>query len=212
MPPFEQIAETLLDYLKDHAIKIFTGLVLMALGWYIGHRRARRDWKAQRFLDRLNISLNVLKGGGLQIRTLSEKRCEEVFLNSDAAAKVTAAAERTTAADPLLPLPKEDYWFYLNGVLNELSEQFALGHLRRDLNCPVQTAKYVMCLTCECAGELRTRKVRAMVIRHDVLTTLPAEPPQFTASHHTTRWTTLQAMKAEYARNPWRFIEVELSA
>ncbi len=212
MPPLEQIVETLVDSLKDHAVKIITGLALMALGWFFGRRRARRDWKEQKFLDRLNISLNLLKEGVLQIRTLSEKRCEDVFLNSEAAAKVTAAAEHTTATDPLLPLPRDDYWYYLNGVLNELSEQFALGHLRRDLGCKVESAVYLMCLTCESAGELRTRKVRAMVIRKDVLSTLPAESPKFTATHHTTRWTTLQAMQAEYAKNPWRFIEVELSA
>ncbi|OYW12461.1 MAG: hypothetical protein B7Z55_18255 [Planctomycetales bacterium 12-60-4] len=212
MPPFEQFADTIVDYLKDHAVKIITGLALMALGWFFGRRRARRDWKEQKFLDRLNISLNILHEGSLQIRTLSEKRCEDVFLNSVAAARVTEAAAKTTATDPLLPFPKDDYWYYLNSVLNELSEQFAVGHLRRDLKCPVQTAKYLMCLTCECEGEIRTRKVRAMVIKHDILTTLPEDPPKFGASHHKTRWTTMLQMKAEYAKNPWRFIEVELSA
>jgi len=212
MPPLEQFLETLVDYLKDHAVKILTGLVLMVVGWYLGRRRARHDWQKQTFLDRLNISLNTIQEGQLLIRTLSEKPGQDVFLNTQAAAKVIEAARKTTPTDPLLPFSKDDYWYYLNAVLNELSEQFAVGHLRRDLGAPVTMARYLLCLTCECHGELRTRKVRAMVIRKDVLTKLPEVAPKFSATHHSTRWTTLQMMAAEYGQRPWRFIEVELSA
>ncbi|MBI1345454.1 hypothetical protein GC163_04120 [bacterium] len=212
MPPLAQVLETLVDYLQDHAVKIITGLVLMVVGWYWGHRRARYDWQKQTFLDRLNISLNSIHNGQLLIRTLTEKHGQEIFLNSQAAAKVVEAARKTTPTDPLLPFSKDDYWYYLNAVLNELSEQFAVGHLRRDLGAPIQQARYLICLTCECHGELRTRKVRAMVVRKEVLTKLPAEAPAFASPHHSTRWSTLQMMAAEYAKHPWRFIEVELCA
>ena len=212
MPPLKQVFETLVEYLQDHAVKIITGLILMGVGWYFGRRRAHQSWQEQTFLDRLNISLNGIHDGTLTLRTLTEKHCEEVFLNRVAATRVTEAARKTTPEDSLLPIPREDYWYYLNGVLNELSEQFAEGHLRRDLGQPVKSAVYVVGLTCECAGEIRTQKVRAMVIRRDLLTKLPEEAPRFTSPQHSIRWKTLQQLASEYQKNPWRFIEVELSA
>ena len=69
--PIDQLIQTLLDYVKDHAVKLITGLVLMAVGWYLGNRRASADWKKQEFLDRLNVSLNSIDDGILKIRTLS---------------------------------------------------------------------------------------------------------------------------------------------
>jgi hypothetical protein len=36
MPPMDQLLHTLQDYVKDHAVKLITGLVLMALGWFFG--------------------------------------------------------------------------------------------------------------------------------------------------------------------------------
>ena len=208
----QQLINTIIQVLEEHGVKVLVGLVSIWVGWLFGRRRAQADWKKQEFLDRLNVSLNVIEEGTLKIRTLSEKRCEDVFLNSVAAETVQKLARKTTATDPLLPIPKDDQWYYLNAVLNELSEQFALGHIRRDLGVPVQTAEYLVCLTCEQFGELRTRKVRAMVIRKSLLTNLPKEAPKLTASHHSTRWATLQFMAVEYARNPWRFLDVELSA
>ena len=211
MPFFDQCLDTLRDYLNDHAVKLMSGLALMGLGWYFGRRRARADWKKQEFLDRLNLSLNTLEKGTLKIRTLSEKRCEEVFLNAVAADTVQKLAKQTTAADPILPLPAGEGWFYLNSVLNDLAEQFALGQLKRDMGGTVTSAIYVMTLTCETAGDLKTRKIRAMVIKKSLLTQLPAEVPQLESPHHITRWQTLQFLSAEFARDPSRFIEIELS-
>lgn len=211
MQPIEQLLHTLTDYVKDHAVKLMTGLILMALGWYIGRRRAAADWKKQEFLDRMNLSLNSIGDGTLKIRTLSEKRCEEVFLNSTAADAIQKFAKKTTPADPILPIPIDEYWFYLNSVLNELSEQFAPGLLKRDLGGSVSTARYVIALTCEAAGEMKTRKIRAMVIQKALLQNLPTETPKLESPSHITRWETLQFLAAELARNPNRFMEMELS-
>lgn len=207
---FDQIWATAVEALREHAVKFVVGLALMMVGWYFGKWRARRHWKKQEFLDRLNLSLNTIDNGVLKIRTLSEKRCEEVFLNSVAADTVQLLARRTTAADPLLPISKDDVWYYLNAVLNDLSEQFAVGVMKRDLGTPVTTGVYLVALTCENAGDMRTRKIRAMVIKKSMLTQLPTEPPKFEAAQHHTRWATLQFMASEYAKNPWRFLEVEL--
>lgn len=212
MPPLEQFITTLFDYVKDHAVKLVTGLVLMALGWYLGHRRASADWKKQEFLDRLNVSLNTIKDGTLKIRTLSEKRCDEVFLNSAASEIVKKLAKKTTGADPMLPIPASEVWFYLNSVLNDLSEQFAAAFLKQDMTGNVASATYLIALTCESEGEMKTRKIRAMVIQKSLLLNLPQEVPKFESPRHITRWKTLQMMAAEYNKNPDRFKEIELAA
>jgi hypothetical protein len=206
----ELIWTHIVDTLREHAVKVIVGFVLMVVGWYFGKWRARSEWKRQEFLDRLNLSLNTIDNGVLKIRTLSEKRCEDVFLNSVASDTVQRLARKTTAADPILPIPKQDVWYFLNSVLNDVSEQFAAGLLKRDLGAPVASAVYLIALTCESAGDLRTRKIRAMIVKKSLLTNLPADAPRFESDHHSTRWQTLQSMAAEYAKNPWRFLEVEL--
>jgi hypothetical protein len=139
-----------------------------------------------------------------------EKSCEDVFLNQSATERVLASAKQTTAANPILPLPKVDYWYYLNQILNELAEKFATGPLKNDLKLPVTSARYLICLTSESAGDIRTRKIRAMIIRKEQLMNLPETTPQFESSHHITRWETLQRMKAAYEKDPYLFLEMEL--
>ncbi len=210
MPLWAEVWAQIVNVLREHAIKVVTGFVLMAVGWYVGKRRAKAHWTKQEFFDRLNVSLNTIDGGTLKIRTLSEKRCEEVFLNSVAADTVQKLARQTTANDPVLPIPVNDSWYFLNAVLNDLSEQFATGLMKRDMGAPVTTALYLVALTCEAAGDMRTRKIRAMVTKKSLLTNLPAEMPKLESSHHGTRWLTLQFLATEYTRNPQRFLEVEL--
>ena len=207
---FDEIWIQVVASLREHAVKLATGFVLMAVGWYVGTRRAAAHWKKQEFFDRLNMSLNTIDGGTLKIRTLSEKRCGDVFLNSVAVGTVQRLARQTTARDPVLSIPLNDSWFFLNAVLNDLSKQFSAGVMKRDMGAPVTTAVYLVALTCEAAGDMRTRKIRAMITKKSLLTNLPAEMPQLEAAHHGTRWQTLQFLAGEYARHPQRFIEVEL--
>jgi hypothetical protein len=209
---YQQFLAAMSDFIHDNWMKVLTGFVLMALGWVFGKRKARSDWRKREFFHRLNVSLNLLiPGEPLQIRTLLEKTCEEVFLNVVATDAVAAAAKRTRPDNPLLPLPQADYWQYLNAVLNEIAEQFSVGEIRRDLGLPVTRGKYLICLTCECAGELRTRKVRAMVIQKKHLENLPAVQPKFEHAAHATRWQTLGILAEEYKKHPWQFLELELA-
>ncbi len=206
----DEIWNSVVTAVREHAVKVAAGFVLMLVGWYFGKWRARAHWKKQEFLDRLNISLNTIDGGVLKIRTLSEKHCEQVFLNSSASDAVQIAARKTTAQNSLLPLPVNDTWFYLNAVLNDLSEQFALGVMKRDMGLPGTSAIYLIALTCELSGEMRTRKIRAMVIKKSLLTNLPAEMPKLESPNHSKRWETLQQLALEYSREPKRFMEIEL--
>ena len=207
---FNEIWIQVVASLSGHAVKLTIGFTLMAFGWYIGMRRAKSHWKKQEFFDRFNMSLNTIDGGTLKIRTLSEKRCGDVFLNSVAADTLQRLARQTTSTDPILPIPLNDSWFFLNAVLNDLSKQFAAGVMKRDMGAQVTTVVYLVALTCEAAGDMRTRKIRAMITKKSLLTNLPAEMPKLEAAHHCTRWQTLQFLAGEYARHPQRFIEVEL--
>ncbi len=60
------------------------------------------------------------------------------------------------------------------------------------MGVPVNAAVYLICITYENAGELKTRKIRAMIIRKTLLLNLPVEPPQFERPHHSTRYETLR--------------------
>ena len=120
-------------------------------------------------------------------------------------------ARSTTAENPLLPIPEHERWFYLNSVLNDLSEQFAEGLLKRDMRGTVSTANYLIAITCESAGEMRTRKIRAMVIQKETLLNLPVEMPKLESPLHSIRWKTLQFLAVEYQKNASQFLEVELA-
>ncbi len=205
-----ELTDALVEHAADHWFKIATGVVLMAAGWFFGRFRAKTAWKKKKFLDRLNVTLNSIRGGKLRIRTILEKRCEDVFLNSVALATITAAAEKTTADDAIIPLPEKDYWYYLNDVLNEIAEKFALGQLQADIGKPVKEVRYLLTLTCESDGPLRTRKIRAMLIRKELLTNLPQKIPEFESKYHITRWNVVRQLAKAYEATPHRFLEMEL--
>jgi len=210
MNHWQQFLDAVGDYLHDNWVKCLTAGLFMAAGWLFGKRRARTEFRKREFYDRINVSLNLIHSGTLQIRTILEKGCAEVFLNSAAIDQLNQAARETSETDPLLPLPKDDYWFFLNAALNEVAEHFSLGQLRRDLGQPVVSQVYVLCLTSEQAGTIRTRKVRAMLIQKKLLTNLPTEAPKFESTHHGTRWKTLQILAREYVQNSYKFIEMEI--
>ena len=163
------------------------------------------------FLNRLNVSLTRIDGGVLKIRTILEMDCETIFLNGAAANTIVKLARKTTEIDPLLPIPDADCWQYLNAVLNEISERFALGQIKSDLGQETVDGNYLLCLTCERAGPIRTQKVRAMLVRKALLLDLPEEEPAYESPTHETRWHTLHQMAHQYQSNPHRFVEIELS-
>jgi len=206
-----EIIDALSEELAEHWMKMLTAALFMAVGWYFGRRRAQRQWEKREFFDRLNVSLNRISEGTLRIRTLVEKSCEDIFLNSVAANRLIATAQNTTADDPIIPLEKDEVWLYLNAVLNEISERFAVGQLYLDMGLPTRIETYLICLTNECEGALRTRKIRAMVVRKSLLTDLPASAPKFEHPNHATRWRTLGQLAEQYARDPERFLEVEIA-
>lgn len=206
----QDVIQAVNDLITDHWVKFVTAAAFTVIGWLVARWRADREWRNREFFSRLNISLNSIVDGTLCIRTVSEKLCSEIFLNRVAVDRIISTAQETTKENPLVPVSKDDSWFYLNAVLNELSEQFAEGLLKREAGLPHQAVRYLICLTNECDGEVRTRKIRAMVIRKDVLLALPEEQPKLESPNHAVRWKTLQQMQKAYAIEPWRFLEAEI--
>jgi len=201
---------SLLTWFRDNWPELIWIVLAAGIASYVASRRARTRWQNHDFLDRLNVSLTSIHDGKLRIRTILEMDCEQIFLNPAAAKTVVELARRTTVEDPLLPIPTEDCWQYLNAVLNEISERFAEGQVKRDLGLPVERGEYLLCLTCERAGPVRTQKVRGMLVRKSLLTELPKEEPAYESPSHVTRWTTLQQMAIQFQKQPERFIEMEI--
>jgi hypothetical protein len=207
-----EIFTTISDAFFAHWGKVAVGATFMFIGWLVGWWRAKQSWKKKEFFGRINFSLNSIHDGKLKIRTLMEKSCDEVFLNQVAVRTILHAAFHTTASDPIIPLAKKDYWFYLNSALNEVSEKFADGFIRRDAGQDQKETIYILCLTNESDGGNRTRKIRAMLIRKDDLLNLPKEMPELESKNHETRWRTLLHMAQVYHKKPHQFFSVEIIA
>lgn len=206
-----QVFESISKYSEEHWIELLFAVGSMAIGWFLGNWRSRNKWAKKEFLDRLNISLNVFADGQLLIRTVVEKSCEEVFLSKLAVDRLRNAAHRTTPENPILELDKDDYWYYLNSVLNEISEKFGEGQVKRDLGVSISSATYVICLTSEAAGTARTRKIRAMMIKKEHLEELrDGQSLQVERDSHKTRLKTLEYLAQEHPKNPHKFLDVEV--
>ncbi len=206
----QEFLDAVVEHFQEHWIKFLTAAGFMAVGWFFGKRKAKADWAKKEFFDRINVSLNTIDDGKLYIRTVIEKNCADVFLNAVAVDTINAAARKTSEQDAIIPLEKEDHWYYLNAVLNEVAEKFATGTLKRDMHLDVKVERYLICLTSECAGDMRTRKIRAMLIQKALLQKLPEEMPQFESPRHSTRWETLKQLAAQYQKDPHKFLEVEI--
>lgn len=180
--------------------------------WWWAKRQASRQWYAKEFLDRIIVSLNILADGHLKIRTVMERSLDEIFLNKLAVAKVWAAARATTLDNPVMPVAKEDRWFLLNFVLNAVAEHFVGGNIRQDAGQPVTVVRYALFLTCELVGEERIRKVRAMMVRRDVLENFPYPDtlPALENHWHDDRVRTLRKAAAAFAKEPDQFLMVEV--
>ncbi|MBA4062248.1 MAG: hypothetical protein C0501_00815 [Isosphaera sp.] len=180
-------------------------------GRWWGRYKANRQWAAKEFLDRVTVSLNVFADGFLKIRTVLERSVDEVFLNRVAADLVSSAARAATVDAPVLVLPKDDRWYVLNFVLNAVAEQFVAGHIRRDAGQPVTAVRYALFLTCELVGDERIRKVRAMLVRADLLADFPYRDalPRLESPWHEDRVKTLRQAADLYRTEPDNFLLLE---
>jgi hypothetical protein len=210
--PDEVVNETTKRVIVTVLVAAITSTATFFAGRWYGNYVASRQWHRKEFLDRIIISLNIFSDGYLKIRTVMERSLDEVFLNRLAVDKVLAAARATTADNPLMPIAREDRWFLLNFVLNAVAEHFVAGHIKQDTGQPVTTVRYALFLTCELVGEERIRKVRAMLIRKELLEAFPYPDamPKLENAWHDDRIKTLRKAAALYAKEPDHFLTLEV--
>ncbi|QGJ72232.1 PH domain-containing protein [Planctomycetales bacterium 10988] len=215
---FNSIGEIIIEAIRDHWVDGLVALGTLFIGLYWGKKRAKKNWMKKEFFDRLNISLNRIENDRLIIRTILEKTVHEVFLNHYATEKVLAAAKLTEPGSPILPLAEDDRWYLLNSVLNEIAEKFSIFEIGRDqqiahssdADLKKSAGVYLFCITSEAEGGVRTRKIRAMLIRKELLLTLPESAPSFERPQHATRWQTLKTMQKTYQSDPSHFMEITI--
>ena len=192
-------------------VAVITSTATFFVGRWWGRYKAGRQWHKKEFLERIIVSLNIFADGYLKIRTVLERSLDEIFLNQLAVNKVLAAARKTTQDNPIMPIAKEDRWFLLNFVLNAVAEHFVTGQIRQDVGEKVTVVRYSLFLTCELMGEERIRKVRAMLIRTDLLANFPyAETmPKLENAWHDDRIRTLRKAAELYKKEPDNFLTLE---
>ena len=193
-------------------VAAITSTATFFAGRWWGRYKAGRQWRSKVFLDRVIVSLNIFADGYLKIRTVMERSVEEVFLNRLAVDKVEAAARATTADNPVMPIAKADRWFLLNFVLNAVAEHFVAGNIRQDAGQPVVLVRYALFLTCEQVGDERIRKIRAMLVRADLLDNFPYPDvmPRLESPWHDFRIGTLRKAAALYKTEPDNFLILEV--
>lgn len=194
---------------------LIAGLVILAVGWFWSRWHTMRTWQTKQFKDRVVLSLNTLQQKNeknfLTLRTLFEKDLYDVLQNRSMVSIVEHTIEEVTPENPLLRISKEDSWYVLNAVLNKIAEQFAVGTIRRDMGCDIQSKRYLFCLTFEREGGLRMQKLRIMLMQKEHLLNFPETGEILLESEkHSTRIQTLRILKQEYAHSPHLFMELEL--
>jgi hypothetical protein len=157
-----------IDFLVRHAAAIgFVGTWTFIVLVYL---RRRSAWLHKRFHDQVNFSLNYVSGNALVVRTLLETRTNAVWLNDFGVGMVLAAARRTTAKQPFLLLADPaDMDFVNRAVKNMLSERFAPTFVAEALGVPVRTANFIFGVTFERYDDMRTLKLRVLIIEEQAL-------------------------------------------
>jgi len=209
------LPELISELVTDHWAKIVAGVLIFVAGRWWGRFLARRRFRRREFLDYLNVSLNTIYLDGdrptLGIRTLLEKPAKEVFLNPIAAEQFGQYARQTDETHSLVKIPKEHRWHFLNAVLNEVAEKFAAGAVAKDLGQPVTEQTYLLFLTREVDGDVRTHKPRAMLARKDHLVGRRYEELALERPHHRKRLATLKEALDLYLKDPGHFIEMKIA-
>ncbi len=132
--------------------------------------RRRYEWQRRRFVEQVSFSLNTLinRGGSqlLLLRTLLEDSATNVWLNEFGVSRVVRAARRTTQENPFLHIAdRRDREIVMVAVLNVLSERFSDAFIAQAVNLPIATEVFLYGLTWERYGEMKTQKLRVMIIK-----------------------------------------------
>lgn len=160
-----------LEFLRLYGPSIALGATWAGIGFVWWRRRA--DWGRKQFLSQVNFSLNYVQDNQLVMRTLVELPASEVWLNEHGIQLVSQATKKTQVDQPFIQLKEpRDQDFLQRAVLNVLSERYAEGYLAAALGLPVQREEFVFGITCEKYGDIRTLKIRILLLTERTLVEL----------------------------------------
>ena len=144
-------------------------LVLTWVGIAIAWRRGRVQWFRKEFITQVNFSLNLFRET-LAMRTLLEVATEDVWPNSHGVKLLHTAARRTSVGDPFIRLADRADRDYLHrAVKNALSELCPDTFIATALGAKVQTGTFLFAVTCERYPEMRTIKLRVLLVEEGTL-------------------------------------------
>jgi hypothetical protein len=164
METVQRVLEVMRPHWNSLALAVtWLGIVFVAV-------RRRWQWRQKRFITQVNFSLNYRVGDQLAMRTLLETTAGEVWPNEHGVRQVLALAARATVENPFVLLKKsKDRDFVNRAVLNALSQRFAEVFVAAALGVPVRTATFVFAVTCEKFAEIRTLKLRVLLVEEAAL-------------------------------------------
>lgn len=191
---------------------VFTTVFSLLIGRWWGHYQARQQLDALHFFDIINVGFNLLNDGSLRIRTIFEANLDQIYRNKIQIATLKKLAQKTTIDHPLIDIPASDAWFYLNFLLNALAEKFTDGNAREACGLPVTKTRFSLFLTCEKVGVDRLHKIRAMLVRQDLLENFPylETLPTLEKDYHKDRIMTLRSAAKAYRTKPHLFLPFEI--
>ena len=155
-----------------HALQPYYSVIAIVLTWVglgVAWRRRRGQWRNKEFLGQVNFSLNLI-GDTLSMRTLRETDTTAVWPNAYGVGLLHAAAKRTTDKNPFIRLPEKSDREYLHrAVKNALSQLCPEAFVAAALGAPVRRGTFLFAITCERYGEIRTIKLRVLLIEEATL-------------------------------------------
>lgn len=202
--------------------EFFGGMTGVLVGWLWGRWQASRSWKQKSFTRSVVLGLNAIENhpapapgqpvSTLRLRTVFEQPLETLFPHLSMQSVVSAAMDKTTKDDPLLRFPKEDSWYILNAILNQIATQFADGAIREQLGYSVKKSWFVFCMTFERDDRMHQFKTRVMLMQRDAFLQFPESGAvNVERETHQYRVETLRFLRKEYDKNPHLFMAVELT-
>jgi hypothetical protein len=190
------------ETLRPHAATITSTAALVAtwVGLFFAWRRRKKEWLRKEFLTQVNFSLNLF-GETLAMRTLLEVAITDVWPNAHGVRLLHTAAARTTVADPFIRLAVVADRDYLHrAVKNALSELCPATFVAAALGEKVRTGTFLFAVTCERYLEMRTVKLRVLLVEENSLREWCAPGGKAEklkmSEYYRTRLRTLQAMYA----------------
>lgn len=172
------VVQPVIDFVRQYGAALSLAFTWGAFAWI--YLAKRSDWSRKQFLSQVNFSLNYVSAGRLVMRTLVEVSAQSVWMNDLGVRTVRRAASRTTTHQPFVKLDDEaDMNFVYRAVLNVLSEKFADSFLAESMGLPVETSEYWFAITMERYSDIRTLKLRVLLVAtRDLETVFASNPPE----------------------------------